>query len=625
MAEKRVGIAVGVALLLGPAAHLGLDGAWTDTHHLVTTSLAVAVTLLALRRINVLARDGERARRELVAQEAYFRALALNAGDVVAVCDAAGRLDYVGPSITPVLGHDPETVSTLFDLLHPDAARTARQAITEVAARPGSVRSDEVLVRNAAGEFVWFGMRASNLLDDPAVGGIVVDLHDISARKDLERKLRHNAFHDSLTGLANRALLLDRMELALARASRSGATIGVLLVDVDDFESVNDSLGHDAGNHVLQVVAGRLAAVVRAGDTLARLAADEFVLLLEAKSRHDLEGMAERIREMLAMPITVGSTELVLTAGIGISMSDSADTNAGSLLRNAHVAMYAAKRRGASVVEMYAPGMQERAVRRLHLQTAIRHAVETEAFEIRYQPTIRLTTGAVVGFEALLRWQQPEGMVPPDEFIPIAEESGLIVPLGRWVLRRACAQAAAWEREHQRPISMAVNLSPLQLQSHDLVAEVRSALAEAGLAPEHLVLEITESVLMADADVAAQRLADLRALGVRIAIDDFGVGYSSLAYLQRFPLDILKIDRSFVQRLTESPESVSLVQTLVKLSDSLRLCTVAEGIEDAGQASVLLAEGCELGQGFLFAPALRPSDADILLRGSLADAAPAAT
>jgi diguanylate cyclase (GGDEF)-like protein len=432
--------------------------------------------------------------------------------------------------------------------------------------------------------------------------------------------IRH-AFNDSLTGLPNRALLLDRLEVALGRAEREDQPVSVLFLDLDGFKVVNDSLGHVAGDRLLIDVARRLNGCLRRGDTAARIGGDEFAIVLGDLGDPDRAPLvAERVIAALGEPFTVLGREVFVSASIGVAYGRS---DAESLLRNADVAMYRAKRSGeGGAYEIFEPSMHAAVVERLEVEADLRRAIERDELVLHYQPLIELSSGRVVGLEALLRWAHPRrGLVMPFEFIPLAEETRLIGELGRWALREACRQAALWRDDPQTGGPwVSVNLSGLQLLDDSLDADVAVALADSGLDPAGLVLEITETVLVQDVAAAVERLENLRALGVSIAIDDFGTGYSSLRYIRRFPADILKIAKPFVDGLHDETDA-ALVHTIIALADSLGLRTVAEGIEDSEQLERLCDLGCALGQGYLFARPLAPEGATALLAGVVVHAA----
>ncbi|HMC81401.1 MAG TPA: EAL domain-containing protein, partial [Acidimicrobiia bacterium] len=454
-------------------------------------------------------------------------------------------------------------------------------------------------------------------------------IHDISERKNLEAELTRQALHDPLTGLANRTLLIDRMTLALTRAERSQAPLTVLFLDLDGFKTVNDSLGHATGDQLLVLVAERLRESVRPADTIARLGGDEFALLLEGAGTEEGTLIAERVGEALASPFDVGGREVFARASIGIATGEPGQLSADELLRDADLAMYMAKRLGKGRHAVFEMAMHTAALERLELEADLRRALASGEFVVHYQPIVRLADVSLVGMEALVRWNRPgHGLVPPLEFIPAAEETALILEIGRWVLEDACRQFALWQAEYRfsPPLHLSVNLSARQLQDPALVPEVGKLLDRSGLDATELVIEITESVLMEEPEPAIERLRSLKALGVRLAIDDFGTGYSSLSYLRRFPVDVLKIDKEFVAALLTGPEDAALAHAIVRLAHTLRLGTVAEGIETPEQLAELSRLGCELGQGYLFARPLCSADmADMLhsarQRGSLLPAA----
>ena len=432
------------------------------------------------------------------------------------------------------------------------------------------------------------------------------------AQRDLvgaQDRLRHQALHDALTGLPNRTLVLDRADQMLARARREQTPVAALYVDIDGFKHVNDTFGHAAGDELLMAVAARLSSVVREGDTVGRLGGDEFVVLLDAATlAAGPELVVERVLEVLRQPVSVSGSSarpLVITASIGLAMGQR--VNADQLLRDADLALYEAKATGKDRYVLFEASMQTIAQDRHLLELDLRDALEQDELFLLYQPTFDLQSEVVTGVEALIRWRHPQrGVVSPDQFIPIAEQTGMILPIGRWVLLEACRQAAAWHA-NGHPIGVAVNVSARQLERDELVEDVRRALADSGLDPSALTLEITETTLMKDAETAAHRLNSLKRLGVRIAIDDFGTGYSSLAYLRQFPVDALKIDRSFISGSAASKESAALIHTLVQLGKSLGLQTLGEGIEEQGQLEHLQQEQCDLGQGFLLARPLEAS------------------
>jgi diguanylate cyclase (GGDEF)-like protein len=479
-------------------------------------------------------------------------------------------------------------------------------------------------IRNRDGAWVHVEAIGNNLLADPRVGGIVLTMRSVMERRQLTEQLRHQAFHDSLTNLANRALFRDRVHHALTRrVNRRPVT--VMFLDLDDFKLINDSLGHEAGDRLLATVAERLRASLRPHDTAARLGGDEFAVLLEDTSANEAAGVAERIMDLLRLPVLLDTSEVFVHASLGI-VDSTGDVGPEDLLRNADLAMYAAKARGKGRYETYQPGLHATTVQRLQLKADLQQAIDRGQLLLHYQPIMALGTQRVAGLEALVRWQHPDrGLLAAGEFIPLAEATGLIVPIGRWVLQQACQQAKRWQDEADEPLTVSVNLSVRQFQEPDCIQQVRQVLDDTGLRPELLTLELTESLLMHDTEVTLAKLDELKQLGVRLAIDDFGTGYSSLSYLRQFPVDILKVDKSFVSGLGQGSEDSTLARAIIELGHTLGLRIIAEGIEDAGQLNELRALSCQLGQGFLFARPMTAAQVDRLLRGNRADAAVVST
>ncbi|HEX6703006.1 MAG TPA: EAL domain-containing protein [Gaiellaceae bacterium] len=561
-------------------------------------ALAVQVSL-ALESAS-LAQDLHR--RE---NEARFRSLVAHSTDLITVLDGDGVVTYQSPSIERVLGYKVDEVEgTPFDriVMEGDRARLKQLVAGDGATGPEG-HTLECSLEHCDGTTLRFEVQHTDLRHDRHVDGIVLNSRDVSERKAFEEQLAHQAFHDPVTSLANRALFSDRVEHALMRAQRGFPDIAVMFIDLDDFKTVNDSLGHEAGDRVLQEVARRLQIAVRPTDTVARFGGDEFAVLLE--SIVDTAGAADaaaRILQALELAFEMDGKQVFPRASIGICLVDreKAVPDAAELLRNADVAMYMAKRDSKGSYRVFEPTMHERVVERLELRSELQSAIERDELELHYQPVVRLAAHEILGFEALIRWNHPKrGTIPPLQFIPLAEETGLIIPMGRWVLDTACLEAVQMRGRFPRenPLTISVNLSVRQLQSESIVADVRGALEKSGLPASGLVLEITESVLVGDAEFAKQRLLELKDLGVRLAMDDFGTGYSSLSYLSRFPVDILKMDRSFIGK----GENVALQSAIIALGASLDLDVVAEGIELPEQEASLHGLGCELGQGFLFA------------------------
>jgi diguanylate cyclase (GGDEF)-like protein/PAS domain S-box-containing protein len=544
--------------------------------------------------------------------EARFRSLVAHSSDLITVLDANGIVTYQSPSIERVLGYRADEVEgTQFGWLLSEADRSR---LDQLVAGDGGGSTDahtfECSLVHRDGTSLRFEVQHTDLLQDEHVGGIVLNGRDVSERKAFEEQLAHQAFHDPVTNLANRALFSDRVEHALMRSQRGFPDIAIVFIDLDDFKTVNDSLGHAAGDHVLQEVARRLQIAVRPTDTVARFGGDEFAVLLESvNDSAQAADAAARILHALEIPLEIDGKQVFPRASIGICLVDRENESpeAAELLRNADVAMYMAKRDSKGSYRVFEPTMHERVVERLELRSELQRAIDEDQLALHYQPVVRLEGHEILGVEALLRWMHPtRGTIPPNQFIPLAEETGLIIPMGRWVLETACTEGVLLHQRFPRPepLAMSVNLSVRQLQSESIVADVRGALEKSGLTPGALVLEITESVMMADTDFAVQRLCELKDLGVRLAMDDFGTGYSSLSYLSRFPVDILKMDRSFVG----AGENVALQSAIIALGASLELEVVAEGIELPEQERSLHDLGCELGQGFLFARPMGPPE-----------------
>jgi diguanylate cyclase (GGDEF)-like protein/PAS domain S-box-containing protein len=546
--------------------------------------------------------------------EARFRSLVQNSSDVITVVDADTTVRYQTPSVRLVLGYDVDDLlgTRLIDLVHPADVSKALGLFEEERTVGAVAPPVELRARRADGRWVDVEAVGDNLLGDPNVGGIVVTLRDISERKAFERRLTHQAFTDSLTGLANRALFTDRVEHVLRRRSRERHDVAVVFLDLDDFKTVNDSLGHGAGDQLLTLVAERFSRCLRPGDTTARLGGDEFAVLLEeVECREATCAATQRLLDSLAEPFPLDHKAVDITASAGIAFAGAADIRSEELLRNADIAMYIAKRRGKGGYEVFEPEMHEAALRRLDLKADLQRAVDGDEFVLHYQPIVDLDSERLVGFESLVRWSHPtRGLIGPIEFIPLAEETNLIQPLGRWVLEHACRQARSWHSVYGT--SMSVNLSRKQLAQPDLVEQVGSVLQRTGVHPAAVTLEITESVVMHDVESTVDVLGRLRSLGVRIAIDDFGTGYSSLATLRQLPIDVLKIDKAFVDGVAVSSEDAVVVSTVIDLARGLGLVSVAEGIEERSQVEALRRFGCSLGQGYFFdkpLPALQAQQA----------------
>jgi len=579
---------------------------------------SVILAALAFARQVTSTRETVRALTESTARmsEARFSALVQHSSDVITILDPDGTIRYASPSMVAVLGHDPLKLvgTSIVGLLHPDDVGNAMRFLEELAhsARPDTVTQTplstmkhEWRLAHANGEWMTVDNVGTNLLTENVIQGLVLNTRDVTEQSEMKERYMHQAFHDPLTDLANRSLFLYQSGHALARASRSSKTVTVLFLDLDNFKTVNDSLGHAAGDRLLVDAARRLSACVRTSDLIARLGGDEFAVLVEdAEDVAEIQAIAERIEDSLKRPFVLSGKEVFVSASIGIARTSVGDSS-DDLIRNADVAMYVAKSRGKGQYALFEPQMHAAALERLVVEADLRRAIDRDEFFLQYQPIVLLETGEVIGAEALVRWCCRErGTVPPGVFIPIAEETGLISAIGRWVLKRACRTAAQWERERGHPMRMTVNLSGRQLQEPTVVDDVRQALEESGLDARHLTLEITESTLMHNTELSMVQLTALKELGLTLAIDDFGTGYSSLSYLQRYPIDILKIDKAFVDVIDKGGEGPVLASAIIALGETLRMNTVAEGIETEDQRTQLMILGCELGQGYLFAPPL---------------------
>jgi diguanylate cyclase (GGDEF)-like protein/PAS domain S-box-containing protein len=578
--------------------------------------LALLLQLIVVYENQALTSDLERRVDERTAElrstECYYRALVQHSSDVIMVVDPDLTVRYVSDSMKTIFGHEPAALVGRRLEAVTGGSSVLTEALERTISEVGHVSRVEWELTDSSGRIRYAESAISNLIGDPSVGALVVNTRDATDQVALERQLRHQAFHDPLTGLANRALLADRAEQALMRSARSGASVAVVLVDLDGFKFVNDSLGHQVGDVVLGEVARRLESLVRSEDTVARLGGDEFVILIDDVSgMEETQLLAERVREVLRPRFSLPGWDYAVTASVGVAIGSASEVDVHDLLRDADTAMYVAKTSGKDSVRLFAPSMHERAHERFRLQVDLRGALDRDELLLFYQPIYDMYDGRLKGFEALVRWSHPtRGLIAPERFIPLAEESGLIVPIGRWVLKQALHQIAAWDGRHRgaRDVSISVNVSTVQLTAPSLVGDVRHELELSGIAPSRLVLEITEGSLAKDAERTIAVLAQLRDLGLRIAIDDFGTGYASLSHLQRLPVDILKVDKSFVSALSEGGKSRELLQAILGVGQALSLAVVAEGIEAQDQMTTLQEMGCEMAQGFLVG---KPSPAEV--------------
>jgi len=574
-------------------------------------------------------RQLQRIRRQLAEREQLFQLITENAADMIAVIDRSGQRLYNSPAYQKILGYGPEELASTssMDQIHPDD----RVRVQEASAKASSTGRGERLeyrIRHKDGSWRFLESTAS-AIRSPAgeTEGLVIVNRDITERKRAEERLAHQAFHDSLTDLPNRSLFLDRLQRTITVSRRhSEFRFAVLFIDIDEFKVFNDSLGHAAGDSLLVQITKRLTAGLRGADTvarpgvgeegvgegtelfvgestLARPGGDEFTVLLEElHDPSDAIRVAERIQQRLAIPFDSNGQEIVLSVSIGVAFCNNGGMEAQDLLRDAEIAMYRAKSSGKGRCEVFDHAMHAGAIERLQLETDLRKAVELNQFRVYYQPIVSLRSGQIVGFETLSRWQRAEGLVMPGEFIAVADETGIILAINRQLLHEACRQVRSWQAlfPSDPPLTVNVNITSKQFAQPDLASQIGKTLKETGLDPCCLNVEITETIAMGDADRSAVVLRELKALGVRLDIDDFGTGYSSLSRLQRFPVDTLKIDRSFISRMDTDVETGEIVRIIVMLAHGLRLKVVAEGVETQAQADLLRDIGCELAQGYLY-------------------------
>ncbi|MGY2063909.1 putative bifunctional diguanylate cyclase/phosphodiesterase [Blastococcus sp. SYSU DS0619] len=610
-------LAVCLAALLVPGGlELAHDLTGRDETPLTLFGATLLLVLLVFARTARLLTAEAEARALVRAQARHFAALAAHSSDAVVVIDRGGRLRGDPTQLATLLGVEVTPGFMGGDLVRGaglDVA-AARDVFRQALVADGAVVSAE-LRRQWHGQELWLGVRLVDLSADPDVQGVVVHATDITERKRAEQTLAHQAFHDGLTGLANRALFTERIQQALRRNARHGETAAVVYIDLDGFKAVNDSLGHQAGDALLQQVARRLAAAVREEDTLARLGGDEFAVLVEhVRDGAEAAAAGDRLLAELERPVLIGRQAVTVSGSVGVALSDPASTS-DSLVRDADIAMYSAKSAGRGQVAVFDPAMRAAVLEQRAMEGQLQGALAGGELRLVYQPVVDLAGNSVVGFEALLRWHSPVlGTVPPDRFIPVAEDLDLIGGIGSWVLREACAAAARWRARYPAAagLTMAVNVSAVQLSAPDFVAQVTDALAVSGLPAGALVLEVTETALVRDPDGTAERLAVLRALGVRLALDDFGTGYSSLSHLRQFTVDVLKIDRSFIATI-DGAALPPIVRGLIDLGRTLDLEIVAEGVELDVQRDRLRDARCDLAQGYLFAAPMGADDAELFL------------
>ena len=589
-----------------------VDGVITDITELRARTDQARAALQAVQLVNA---QLEEARGEVVEATAWLEAAVTTSPAALILLDRDLRIRLWNPAAERMFGWSREdALGRIAPHVPLEELPATRRVVDELLAGKPLIESEELRAGRDGHP------RQVSVVSAPVRGaggevtGFLDVITDITGRKEMEARLRHLAHNDPLTGLANRVFLIARIEEALARRASAALQVSVLLLDLDGFKAVNDSFGHGSGDELLSAVSQRLSACLRPGDVAARLGGDEFAVLLETATRAEALAVGERILRTLGGSVALGRAHVVVTASVGV-MHAGRYQSPQELLRDADVAMYTAKTSGKNRMVVFKPAMQQQVAKRLRLETQLRRAIEVGQFELHYQPFKDLRSGQTVGAEALVRWRHPRrGLLAPAQFISTTEETGLIVPLGRWVLEQACTQAAQWRARYgDEAPSVSVNLSPRQLLDPELVTVLTRTLSQAGLEGRALHVEITESLLMTDSDLARRKLAELRALGIGVALDDFGTGYSSLAYLRHYPVDVIKIDQSFVAPLPEGPRPAALVRSIIDLAEALDMTTLAEGVENGEQARILTELGCHVGQGFFLCEPLTVGRLDALL------------
>ena len=613
-------LTAGIVSLTLPGNHLLQNAEWHDLGEWVR-GLACLVLLFDLYTLYQQLQL-QRIRRELVQRNQLFEVITENAADMIAVVDCAGNRLYNSPAYQKILGYSSEELkwTSPMEQIHPEDRRRVIAAADKARSTGGGERL-EYRMRHKDGTWRILESVATTIQDERGqTEKLVIVNRDITERKLAEKALAHNALHDALTNLPNRTLFLDRVRHALALSQRhTNFKFAVLFIDIDEFKVFNDSVGHAAGDALLKQIAGRLSSSIRGVDmisrpgrsedaasfvSLARLGGDEFTILLEEiRDCGDAIRVAERLQERLSSPFVVEGQEVVTTASVGIAFCATSYINPEELVRDAEIAMYRAKREGKARSQVFDAGMHTVAVKRLRLETELRRALELGEFRVHYQPILSLESGNIAGFEALSRWQRPEGLLSPAHFIQIAEETGIILPMNRLLLREACLELRTWHSQFpcDPPLTMSVNITPKEFAQPDLVSQINAILVEVGIHPSSIDVEITENIAMADPQRSSLVLSELKALGVHISIDDFGTGYSSLSRLQAFPVDTLKIDRTFISKIDTDSETREIVRIIIMLAHNLGLKVVAEGAETSEQVKLLKMLKCELVQGYFFA------------------------
>jgi diguanylate cyclase (GGDEF)-like protein/PAS domain S-box-containing protein len=539
---------------------------------------------------------------EIQEREERFRALVQNSFDIITIHDNEGVTVYESPAASRILGYPPGSLvgKAPFQAVHPGDVDRAREAFQTLSTGSNPVFI-ELRYRRADGSWIWLETVGNNLLEHPGVEGVVLTSRDVTERKHAEERAQYLANYDILTGLPNRTLMYDRVSQAVAYAKRSRERIALLHVDVDRFKMINDSLGHDVGDEILKAAAERIKRCTGESDTVARVGGDEFTILMpDAGGLGDVTACAAKILSQMSQPFPSEREDVFVSASIGVSLFPDDSRSADSLTKHADAAMHSAKTLGRNNYQFFTQALNEEVQHRMVLETGLRLALKRDEMRLVYQPKVDLVTREIIGAEALLRWHHPKhGLIPPAQFIPVAEESGLVGQIGEWVLRDACRQISHWQHMGLSP-QIAVNVSARQFQQYDVAKLVSEVIEEAQISPESLEIELTESAVMQDAEASIVTVEKLSKLGVRVSIDDFGTGYSSLSYLKRLPLDMLKIDRSFVRDISSDPNDAAIVRAIITLARNLGMEVVAEGVEDEEQLAFLNAYGCQYAQGFLF-------------------------
>ena len=623
-ASLRVSFLPYVAAIVGYGLFVvALRPQWSAVDEIAVPVLIL--TALVLIRQVIAVRDNDRLANDRVAQEMRFRSLVQNSSDVITVIDEHGIIQFMSPAVERLFEWLPDELvgKHITETVHQDDAAPLAAFLGRLQSTEDATPTQQALIVRCStrgGEWRTVETVATVLLDDPAIRGIVLNTRDVSERMALQAELAHQAYHDSLTQLANRSWFHTQVARAVQQAAYAPDHIAVIFLDLDNFKNINDSFGHADGDRLLIEVARRLLNATRGSDTVARLGGDEFAVLVgRVTNEADLIIIAERIANAMCEPITLAGGEVFSSASIGIARG-TPGTTVDELLRNADLAMYVTKRQRRGMYTIFEPGMHAQAVARMEMETDLRHALTHEELTLLFQPIVSLANRQMLGVEALVRWRHSRpGLMLPGEFIPMAEESGLVLPLGRWVLMEACRQGARWRTmlPKEAPFTVAVNVSRRQLDQATFIDEVAAALNETGLPPHDLLLEVTESVIVRDARATLQRLNALKGLGIRLAIDDFGTGYSSLSFLQQFPVDVLKIDKSFIADAAHGESGPALIRAIIALGEALSLQTLAEGIEYQQQADALASMGCELAQGYYFSRPVRSTEVDALVQQTI--------